>query len=78
MALLALARAALSLRLAQRAGGSRQGAAWEWLLGEALLLAGFVRALGRRTVEWRGRRFALARGGRMQPLFDPISPWSGS
>jgi ceramide glucosyltransferase len=39
-----------------------------WPLGEALLLSAFVRSLGRRTVVWRGRRFRLARDGRMEPL----------
>ncbi len=39
-----------------------------WPLGEALLLSAFVRSLGRRTVVWRGRRFRLARDGRMEAL----------
>lgn len=39
-----------------------------WPLGEALLLSAWVRSLGRRTVTWRGRRFRLARDGRMEPL----------
>jgi ceramide glucosyltransferase len=42
--------------------------AFGWPLGEALLLSAFVRSLGRRTVVWRGRRFRLARDGRMEAL----------
>lgn len=42
--------------------------AFAWPLGEALLLAAFVRSLARRTVVWRGRRFRLARDGRMEPV----------
>lgn len=43
-------------------------APYAWPLGEALLLSAFVRSLGRRTVTWRGRRFRLARDGRMEAL----------
>jgi hypothetical protein len=39
----------------------------DWLLGEALLLAAFVRSVPRRAVRWRGRVFHLAPGGRMRP-----------
>ncbi len=42
--------------------------AFAWPLGEALLLVAFVRSLARRTVVWRGRRFRLARDGRMEPV----------
>ena len=55
------ARTALALRL------ERAGALW-WPLGEGLLLLAFARSLGLRTVTWRGRRFRLRRGGRMQPV----------
>lgn len=56
-----LARTLLAVRLEPRD-------AWRWPLGEALLLVAFVRSLGLRTMTWRGRRFRLARGGRMQPV----------
>jgi ceramide glucosyltransferase len=59
--LLWVARTALALGL------ERAGALW-WPLGEGLLLLAFVRSLGLRTVTWRGRRFRLRRGGRMQPV----------
>jgi hypothetical protein len=39
----------------------------DWLLGETLLLAAFVRSVAARTVRWRGRVFHLAPGGRMRP-----------
>ena len=61
VAMLWVARCALAWRLAPTGAGA-------WPLGEALLLAAFVRAAGRRVVVWRGRRFRLARGGRMLPL----------
>jgi hypothetical protein len=64
--LLLLSRTLLSLRLAT-VNGSR-GAAWEWALGEALLLAAFARAVLKRTVAWRGRHFTLERGGTMRPV----------
>jgi ceramide glucosyltransferase len=44
------------------------GAWWTWPLGEGLLLLAFVRSLGLRTLTWRGRRFRLSRGGRMQAV----------
>jgi hypothetical protein len=52
------ARAALAARLGP-------GDASGWPLGEALLLAAFVWALGARRVRWRGRTYRLERGGRM-------------
>lgn len=76
--LLVLARSALSVQLARRAGAGLAGAAWEWLLGEGLLLESFLRSLFRRKVAWRGRTFRLERGGRMRELLTPASPWSAS
>lgn len=47
----------------------RPGLRVEWLLAEAVLLLCWLEALrAGRTVTWRGRRFALREGGRMQPL----------
>ncbi|KFA89653.1 glycosyltransferase [Archangium violaceum] len=41
---------------------------WDWLLGEALLLAAFMTSLVRPSrVTWRGRTYALHSGGRMSP-----------
>jgi hypothetical protein len=41
---------------------------WDWLLGEALLLAAFMTSLVRPPrVTWRGRTYALHSGGRMSP-----------
>lgn len=55
---LVTARTGLSLALAPRLEGT-----WEWALGELLLLAAFVAAVGRRTVEWRGRTLEVMPGG---------------
>ena len=47
----------------------RPGLRFEWLLAEGLLLGCWFEALrAGRTVTWRGRRFELRDGGRMQPL----------
>ncbi|OJT24923.1 carotenoid biosynthesis protein [Archangium sp. Cb G35] len=41
---------------------------WDWLLGEALLLAAFMTSLVRPSrVTWRGRTYELHSGGRMSP-----------
>jgi hypothetical protein len=46
----------------------RPGLRFEWLLAEVLLLACWLSALrAGRTVHWRGRRFTLVSGGRMEP-----------
>lgn len=45
-----------------------------WVLGEALLLVAFMRSLGQARVTWRGRTYALRRGGRMAPVWPE---WSG-
>ena len=63
VACLFAARATLSLVLAPG-----RHASTDWLLGETLLLAAFVRSLGARTVTWRGRTFALHRGGKIAPI----------
>lgn len=56
---LLLSRIALSLVL-------RGGTGLEWISGEALLGAAFLQSLTTRTLSWRGRRYALLRGGRME------------
>jgi ceramide glucosyltransferase len=67
--LLLLLRTALAVRLCA-AGDSRALAARSWPLGEGLLLWAFLHALLFREVAWRGRRFRLLRGGRMQPAVE--------
>lgn len=58
----------LRIALANRQD-DRGGLRFEWLLAELLLLGCWVNALWQgRTVEWRGRRFALLAGGRMEAL----------
>ncbi len=63
VACLFAARATLSIVLAPG-----RHASTDWLLGEALLLAAFVRSLGARTVTWRGRTFELLSGGKISPI----------
>ncbi|MDY7232799.1 glycosyltransferase family 2 protein [Hyalangium rubrum] len=49
-----------------------------WLLGEALLLMAFLRSTWRAgTVTWRGRTYALERGGRMAPVWPELSGGPG-
>ncbi|HEX8698768.1 MAG TPA: glycosyltransferase [Myxococcaceae bacterium] len=49
-----------------------------WLLGEALLLAAFLRSLwSAGTVTWRGRTYELQRGGRMAPVWPELSGGPG-
>jgi hypothetical protein len=61
----------LRIALANRQDG-RGGWRFEWLLAEALLLGCWLNALRQgRTVEWRGRRFSLGAGGRMEPITAP-------
>ena len=67
--LLLVLRTALALRLSGK-GESRALAAFAWPLGETLLLLAFVHALAFRQVAWRGRRFRLRRGGRMEPAVE--------
>lgn len=62
---LVLSRLLLAVRLGRVSGAG--GSAWEWLLGEALLLGAFAAALGKRTVAWRGRRFRVLPGGQLEP-----------
>jgi ceramide glucosyltransferase len=62
--------------------GGGEGAvplAWvAWLLGEALLLAAFLRSLWHAgTVTWRGRTYALEPGGRMTPVWPELSGGPG-
>ena len=58
---LVASRILLARRLAPETG------VLDWLLGETLLLAAFVRSVPARAVLWRGRVFRLAPGGRMRP-----------
>ncbi|SET79907.1 glycosyltransferase [Stigmatella erecta] len=57
------------------------GGAWvvlgAWVLGEALLLVAFMRSLGQARVTWRGRTYALRRGGRMAPVWPELSGGQG-
>ncbi|MCA2978067.1 MAG: carotenoid biosynthesis protein [Myxococcaceae bacterium] len=47
----------------------RGGLRFEWLMAEVLLWAAWLNALRQgSTVQWRGRRFALKAGGRMEAL----------
>lgn len=49
-----------------------------WPLGEALLLAAFLRSLWQPgTVTWRGRTYALEPGGRMTPVWPELSGGQG-
>jgi hypothetical protein len=52
-------RTLLAYRLAPETGRG------DWVLGEALLLAAFVRSVWTRKISWRGRVFHVARGGHM-------------
>jgi hypothetical protein len=59
------------IALANRLDG-RAGLRFEWLLGELLLLASWLDSLRRgRAVTWRGRRFTLAKGGRLVAVAAP-------
>ncbi len=70
LSLLWAARTALAVRLARP--GQRAQAAREWPLGEALLLVSFLHALAVRDVAWRGRRFRLLPGGRLEAALLPL------
>jgi ceramide glucosyltransferase len=63
-ALLAL-RITLGLALSRGTPDAADGG-WEWLLGEATLLAAWMGSVAGRTVDWRGRCFTLRRGGRLE------------
>ncbi|MEW5739414.1 MAG: glycosyltransferase [Myxococcota bacterium] len=68
LCLLVGARIALANRL-----DGRPGLRFEWLLAELLLLTAWLDALRRgRIVTWRGRRFALSKGGRMVAQLAPV------
>ena len=47
---------------------------WALPLNDLVLAAAFVVAMGSRTVEWRGRRYRLLRGGRLQRIEGSPSP----
>jgi len=64
VAALVVLRIALALVLS-RGSTDAAGAGWEWLVGEAMLLAAWTASLGDHTVDWRGRCFTVQRGGRM-------------
>jgi ceramide glucosyltransferase len=85
---LVLVRMLLSWRLAVLTaprggpeGTASPAGAWAvpgaWLLGEALLLVAFTRSLGQGRVTWRGRTYALRRGGRMAPVWPGFSGGQG-
>lgn len=63
VAALVAVRTGFALALTKKPSG-----AWEWALGEVLLLGAYVAALGRRTVQWRGRRFDVLPGGAIRTL----------
>ena len=65
LAVLLALRIALGLALSRGTPKATDGG-WEWLLGEATLLAAWMGSLAGRTVDWRGRCFTLVRGGRME------------
>ncbi|RPH68679.1 MAG: carotenoid biosynthesis protein [Myxococcaceae bacterium] len=65
LAVLLALRIALGLALSRGTPEATDGG-WEWLLGEATLLAAWMGSLAGRTVDWRGRCFTLVRGGRME------------
>jgi ceramide glucosyltransferase len=69
VALLLAVRTALALQLCTSPGEGPL-AARDWLLAEALLFAAFTHALLFRDVAWRGRRFRLLSGGRMQQAVE--------
>jgi hypothetical protein len=81
-ATLALLRTLLSWRLTVLStplppGEGRGEGAWphlfDWLLGEALLLAAFLQSLWHPPrVTWRGRTYALHPGGRMSPEWPEL------
>ncbi|WP_224364988.1 glycosyltransferase family 2 protein [Hyalangium versicolor] len=59
-------------------GGTSFMFLFSWLLGEALLLVAFLRSTWQAgTVTWRGRTYALQRGGRMQPVWPELSGGPG-
>ncbi|HYI03117.1 glycosyltransferase [Hyalangium sp.] len=75
-------RTLLSWRLTVLTRSSRPsaflGVTVAWLLGEALLLAAFLRSLWQAgTVTWRGRTYALESGGRMTPVWPKLSGGPG-
>jgi hypothetical protein len=57
-----------------RGEGAGPALLWDWLLGEALLLAAFLQSLWHPPrVTWRGRTYALHSGGRMSPEWPKLS-----
>ena len=65
LAVLLALRIALGLALCRGSTDPVDGG-WEWLPGEAMVLAAWMGALVGRTVDWRGRCFTLLPGGRME------------
>lgn len=79
VAFFAAARTLLAARLLRLRPGVSRGPldAFDWVLGEALLLSGFVRSLvGKKRVIWRGRAYALRNGGLMEPV--QLTPMPGA
>ena len=75
-------RVLLALRLAGLSGpladAGRAYAVTDWLLGEALLLAAFVRSLWQQgKVTWRGQTYSLRPGGRMVRVAPELSGGPG-
>lgn len=64
---------AARISLANRLDG-RPGLRFEWLLAEMLLLVAWLESLRLgRVVTWRGRRYTLAKGGRMVAVPRPVA-----
>lgn len=61
-------RVGVALGAAAPRGRLIAAATYEWLLADVVLLAAFVRALGRPEVTWRGRTLRLSPGGRLAAL----------
>jgi len=65
-ALVLLVRVAVAIGAAAPRGRLTAAAGYEWLLADVVLLAAFVRVLGRRDISWRGRTLRLGAGGRLR------------
>ncbi len=61
-------RVAIALGASAPRGRAFSAAAYEWLLADMVLLAAFVRVLGRPEVSWRDRTLRLGPGGRLTAI----------